>query len=98
MVEVFIDNKGFTLTGHANYDVPGKDIVCSAISTLSQTIAIMLQKECDAHVISEEEVLFVTFDNYQVKEKVLMSTLIEGLKNVETEYPKNVKLSIRSGM
>ena len=32
-----------TLDGHANYDEPGKDIVCAAISILSQALVNTLQ-------------------------------------------------------
>lgn len=33
-----------TLEGHAGYDKSGKDIVCSAVSVLIETLAIMLDK------------------------------------------------------
>ena len=43
MIEVKVYNNGFTITGHAGYDVMGKDIVCAAVSALSQTCVISLE-------------------------------------------------------
>ena len=98
MIQATIDTCGFTIRGHADYAEHGKDIVCSAVSALTQTIAIILKRECNAFVVNNEGLLFVSFDNYQIKEKLLLSTLIEGLNNVKSDYPNHIELNIQKGM
>ena len=39
MIVIQKDRHGVTITGHAGYEEPGKDIVCAAVSVLVQTLA-----------------------------------------------------------
>ena len=57
MVNVVINDSGYTVKGHADYDKEGRDIVCSAISSLTQTIAIALNKECRQILITKKKKL-----------------------------------------
>lgn len=36
LITVNMFNDGFHISGHANYDEPGKDIVCASVSTVLQ--------------------------------------------------------------
>lgn len=42
MIEIKIVENGVFITGHAGFDEPGKDIVCSAVSAILQTAQIGL--------------------------------------------------------
>ena len=50
MVTVYLESNnsgeitGFIVEGHAEFDEAGKDIVCAAVSVLTQTTALSLQK------------------------------------------------------
>ena len=37
MIKVFVSNKKIELHGHSGYDIVGKDIVCSAVSSIVTT-------------------------------------------------------------
>lgn len=52
--------EGFKITGHAGYDEKGYDIVCSAVSVLSQSV-----------VVGFESVL-ETFPDYKIDDKGFM--------------------------
>lgn len=41
----------FIVSGHANYDEKGKDIVCAGISTLVNTLANMVRQWAEADII-----------------------------------------------
>lgn len=86
--------KNFKVTGHANYDTHGKDIVCASVSTLviaSINLALKLneksvkvvQKEglIDAEILERDEVINKVFLN-----------MIDMLKELEETYKNNVKI------
>ena len=85
--------QGFTLTGHAGYAESGSDIVCAAISVLViNTINAMetLAGEKMEVVAGEEDgVIDVVFVNpVNEKTKLLMDTMILGLKSIAQQYGK----------
>ncbi len=43
MIEICISARSIRVNGHANYADPGKDIVCSAVSALIQTLGYSLE-------------------------------------------------------
>ena len=49
MTDIFIDHKQMFLEakGHANSDEPGRDIVCAAVSVMTQTLVNALREERD---------------------------------------------------
>lgn len=81
-----------TIDGHAQYAEPGKDIVCSAISTLFDTLMSALQ-------LSSSEVY-----EYENPSKVRIKRVDEwagssidifriGVRGVEAQYPDYVSVS-----
>lgn len=95
MVNVVINDSGYTVKGHADYDKEGKDIVCSAISSLTQTIAITLNKECRASILITKNGIDVKLREYGDKEKLLLKTLYIGLNNIEKEYSECIQIKIK---
>lgn len=95
---------GYMVKGHAGYDVSGKDIVCAAISVLSQTALISLNKVCKI----EEKDLFYEIDekigymNVSLVDKIsraqrdsaniVLRTLELGVKEVRKSYPEYITL------
>lgn len=85
------------LEGHAGYDESGKDIVCSAVSVLIETLAIMLEKlgcmETDislmpglAHVICD------TSMNTEKEREIqaVFEFTAEGIEALAASYEKNI--------
>ena len=92
--------KTIEATGHSGYAEHGQDIVCSAISTLMETLANGLIEivKADVKVVVDENIphLSVTLnDNDKEKCKyaqVLMQSTLLGIKSVAKEFFKFIKI------
>ena len=94
---------GFHCVGHANFDEPGKDIVCSAVSALTTAIAdgivevvkvqadVSMDESHGSHLILPADTGGEELD----KAELLLKTLQQGLRAIEQEYPKNLKVCIK---
>lgn len=85
--------KGFNCIGHAEYADAGEDIVCAGISILViNTINSMdeLAKEQLTLTVNEEEGLIDCQFTGRINEKsrLLMESLILGLKGIKQQYGK----------
>ncbi len=85
--------KGFTCTGHAGYAQSGSDIICAAVSVLViNTINAMEQfadEQMDVVTGEQDGVIDVSFVNpVNEKTKLLMDTMVLGLKSIEEQYGK----------
>ncbi|GBU28900.1 hypothetical protein R84B8_02462 [Treponema sp. R8-4-B8] len=88
--------------GHAGAGKAGSDIVCAAVSVLFRT-AISVLSHKDGITIRfgapEKGQLWLEAD-YKAEGKDFLSAtgvfLIEGLKSVAQEYPKNCEISIKN--
>lgn len=92
--------KTIEATGHSGYAEFGQDIVCSAISTLMETLATGLTEvvKADVELRVDESIphLSVTLKETD-KEKcklaqVLMSSTLLGIKGVANGYRKFIKI------
>ena len=90
------DVKSLTVSGHANYDKYGKDIVCAGVSAVVTGGLNALTNEnkksisCrvnDGYV--NVDVLDITNDNLQL----IMNVIIIQLRTIEESYKKYVKIS-----
>jgi len=102
-VVVVFDSKGhvsrFDVTGHAGFDVPGKDIVCAAVSAVVQSAVIGLtevigldieymQKNGNAHCIIPDNI-----DHYErEKADIVLKTMLYGLRSIQTGYSNFVSV------
>lgn len=96
------DNKivAFKIKGHTGYDETGRDIVCSAISTLSCSIGdgiIEILKIKPEYSI-EDGFLSLSLEKVSTEDlersQILLQTLLLGLKNIEKMYGKYIKVKI----
>jgi uncharacterized protein YsxB (DUF464 family) len=81
---------GYEITGHAHFAIKGSDIVCAAVSVLSQAITAELNNA----VLNDCEGISVRLIEPNVRNRVLCETLIHGLKQIEEQYPKNLKVDV----
>ena len=92
--------KTIEATGHSGYAEEGQDIVCSAVSTLMETLANGLTEivKADVEVVVDETIPHLSVKlNETDKEKcklaqVLMSSTLLGLKGVANGYRKFIKI------
>jgi len=91
---------GFEASGHAGFARFGKDIVCAAISVLTTNFVNSVDELTDSEIeVSLDEktgymdVRVKDYDRDDVK--LLFDSLRLGLKEIEKQYSKNVKLTNR---
>lgn len=88
----------FKVSGHAGYDDSGYDIVCSAISAISLTIANGITEILYIDPIIETNDGFLNLDlshnsAEQIEKcQVLLETMLLGIKSVENMYGKYIKV------
>ena len=92
---------GYRAEGHAGYAEAGKDIVCAAVSALTQTTLNGLKNVLKAPVMFDiddeaailEARLTPEASEAQVRQaQLLLQTLLEGLQAIERSYPRNVRI------
>ena len=90
---------GFQISGHAGYEEAGKDIVCAAVSALAiNTVNSIEALTADKSHGQEEDGLlrFKLTDGCSEQSKLLLDSLVLGLKSIRDTYGKEfLKLSIR---
>ena len=86
--------KGIIITGHANYDDYGKDIVCASVSSIVIT-TINAIIEFDPESIYYEDlnnrILIEKLKDDDITNK-LINNMIELLEELEKSYKDNIKI------
>ncbi|MCC5911575.1 MAG: ribosomal-processing cysteine protease Prp [Clostridiaceae bacterium] len=89
----------FTISGHAYADEPGKDVVCAAVSVLSQTIILGLYEIIKIKAPYKIEDGYLSCEvpqNLSTKEKEKVNTLLEtmviGMKSVKENYNQYIDI------
>ena len=93
-VNVFGHNDKIEILGHAMYDDFGKDIVCAGVSSIVTTTVNAIL-EFDKEYIKYENkndkfIILVENHNYIVDK--LIDNMINMLKQIEEDYPKNINI------
>lgn len=93
---------GYRAEGHTGYAGAGSDIVCAAVSALTQSTLNGLRHVLGAPVMFDideasarlEAQLTPEATEEQVRQaQLLLRTLLEGLQAIERSYPRNVRIS-----
>ena len=83
------------ILGHTGYDEVGHDIVCSSISSIAITsinAIIRLDDKAIDHKESDGNINLNILKHDKVIDTLLLN-MIELLKDLERQYPKNVKIN-----
>lgn len=88
--------EGFKLTGHADYDDIGLDIICSAVTSNAIAVINSLERIVKSEferVSADEGIIecFVTMDSLR-DSQLLFEHLKLALTSIEQEYPDNIKI------
>lgn len=94
---------GFEVEGHAKFSSRGKpDIVCSAVSMLTQTTLIGLTERLKLNIgyeMKDGYMYCILGDSVTKSEResasILFDTLLLGLKSIEEEYGKYLRTTQR---
>ncbi len=83
-----------TVLGHAMYDDYGKDIVCSAVSSIVTTTIngiLSLQEEGLTYLVSRKGLRIDIHDQGKTTQ-TLIHNMIRMLKELELKYPENIDI------
>ena len=100
IAKVVKDSSGyvsFECSGHAGYMRKGKDIVCSAISILTINTANSIMTLTDSKIEVNENDGYISWkftDAPGDDAKLLMDSLLIGLKSLEEDYKKYLTLHV----
>ena len=92
---------GYQAEGHSGYAYAGADIVCAAVSALTQSTLNGLKNVLKAPVMFEvndarafiEATLTPEASEEQITQaQLLLVTLLEGLQAIQRGYPRNVRI------
>lgn len=90
---------GFDAVGHTGYADAGEDIVCAAVSAITQTAAAgiteLIKAPCaleivdgELHLMLESSVEGELLD----KAELILGTMLLGLRSIETDYSDYLKV------
>ena len=99
MIKVKIESKdnfieSFTISGHADYEEYGKDIVCASVSSIaisSINLAIRIDKT-SINVVNKDGLLDVKVLKHDEIINKIVINMVEMLKELEKNYSKNIKI------
>jgi uncharacterized protein len=101
--EVNLDNSAslyIEISGHAGFSKKGNDIVCSAVSILSETFILTVARILKIKQKTEKKDGFLSSlillekvsTEDKVKLKLLIESLLVGLLEINKEFPDKVKI------
>ena len=94
MIKVHVNKNKIIITGHANYDLYGKDIVCASVSSIVITsINACLRIEAKSLAYKEEKDKFtidIISDNNNIL--LIIENMIQMLEELALTYKKNIKV------
>lgn len=82
------------VTGHAGYDVHGKDIVCASVSSIVITSANLILKIDKEKVSIKQEEGLIEIKVLKKDEiiNIILLNMIDMLEELSKDYKKNVKI------
>ena len=86
--------KKIELLGHAMYDDYGKDIVCSACSSIVTTSVngiLSLNNESLSYQVGKDG-MTIEVKNFDEVTQKLIDNMVSLLKELEENYPENIKV------
>ena len=81
------------ITGHANYDDYGKDIVCAAVSsTVITSVNACLSIDNKSISYEDKDGLVIETKKNDIVTMKIIDSMISNLKQLEKAYPKNIQI------
>ncbi len=95
MIKISLSDDEIVISGHANYEDYGKDIVCASVSSIAiTTINACLSFDNNALECTEKDgYLNIAVKKHTREIDILLSNMITELKELESKYPKNIKIN-----
>lgn len=87
---------GFVVEGHADYAEHGRDIVCSAVSAMTQMIEVGLERYSHTQVEKHSGFLSVEIVKPNTYTDCLMESLMRGLRMIEVSKSQYITIQEES--
>lgn len=97
MIVVSVSTKGIKMDGHAEYDKKGRDIVCSAVTSLIFTLIRSLEALTEDQIKYQEDTpghINIEFKNLSEQGRLLVDSFFIGISEIVNSYG-NEHVSIR---
>ena len=94
MIKVNYNDKVIKISGHADFNTYGKDIVCASVSSIVYTtINGILNINKNAIKYTDNIDLNIEILINDITTNKLIKNMIDLLIDLEKQYPKNIKIS-----
>lgn len=99
MIEVnYLENNSviskLEISGHANFDKKGKDIVCSAVSAIGVGGINALTNIDEIEIVIKDGYILVNGSGLNNEyNQIVLKTMLTQLKTIEKSYSKYIKVS-----
>lgn len=95
MIKVLIEKNKLTVTGHADFNNSGFDIVCAGVSVAVTMSVNMIevfgyQDNIEANIQPGDAQIVIVKNNDEITK--IINTLVFTLKDLELQYPKYIKI------
>jgi len=94
MIKVLKKENIIEIVGHSNYDNLGKDIVCSAVSSIVTTTIngiISIDEKAISYNYKNDKMTISNLKKDEITDK-LLNNMIDLLKSLAKDYPKNINV------
>ena len=94
MIKVLKKDNVIEIIGHSNYDTLGKDIVCSAVSSIVTTTIngiISIDEKAISYNYKNDKMTITNLKKDEITDK-LLNNMLDLLKNLAKDYPKNINV------
>ena len=94
MIKVIKKDNVIEIIGHSGYDIIGKDIVCSAVSSIVTTTIngiISIDKEAISYKYKNDVMTISIKKNDEITVK-LINNMMDLLISLSKDYPKNINV------
>ena len=94
MIKVEYNNKKITISGHAGFADYGKDIVCASVSSIIYTtVNGLLNIDSESIKFTDNKIITIEILKNDNVTNILINNMLDLLKELEEQYPKNIKIS-----
>ena len=94
MIKVVYNTQKIEISGHANFNSNGNDIVCASVSSIIYTtVNGIMNINCNAIKYEDNDKFIIyVLSNDEITVK-LIENMIDLLTDLAKQYPKNIKIS-----
>lgn len=94
MIKIRLSNDKIEVSGHAMYDEKGKDIVCSAVSSvvITSVNACLMFDESSIKYDCRDGYIKIEILKHEREVDIVIKNMINMLKSLSNDYAKNIKI------